>query len=121
MIHDAWTFAAGNARELRSLADDLETVDADIARDYASVGSKSESEFREMMAAESWLTPDAAIEAGLIDEIAGQAAGEEDAAASEAAARMEMQAEVRKAEDRLAHAHMKARLVALQSPPAPLH
>jgi ATP-dependent Clp protease protease subunit len=70
MIHKAWTFAMGNSDDLLSTAELLEKIDGQLADTYAQRGSKSFAEFLDMMAKETWFTPQEAIDAGLCDEIA---------------------------------------------------
>jgi ATP-dependent Clp protease protease subunit len=70
MIHDAWTVAIGNEQELRDLADVLAKVDQQVAETYAlRSGSKNAKQFREIMNKDTYLTPQEALELGLIDEI----------------------------------------------------
>jgi ATP-dependent Clp protease protease subunit len=70
MIHDAWTVAIGNEQELRDLADVLAKVDQQVAETYAlRSGSKNAKQFREIMNKDTYLTPQEALEWGLIDEI----------------------------------------------------
>lgn len=71
MIHCAWTFAIGNETELRATADLLAKADSVICRQYARVSGKSEEEILKLMQAETWFTADEAVEAGLIDRVAG--------------------------------------------------
>ena len=64
MIHNAWSYADGNAKELRKIADDLDKItEASIAA-YTAHSSLSEEKIREMMDNESWILPDEAIEYG---------------------------------------------------------
>lgn len=64
MIHDAWTFAGGNAKELRKQADDLETITSASVTAYMERVNISEEKLRELMEAETWLTHDEALEMG---------------------------------------------------------
>lgn len=64
MIHNAWSYADGNAKELRKIADDLDKItEASIAA-YTAHSTLSEEKIREMMDNESWILPDEAIEYG---------------------------------------------------------
>lgn len=70
MIHKAWTYSIGNAADLRAEADVLDKIDGQIAATYAQAAAARGVEapdFAALMAAESWLTADEAIAAGLAD------------------------------------------------------
>lgn len=69
MIHNAWTFAIGNANELRKQADDLDRINESSIQSYlAKAGDKlDEDKLREMMDAETWLSADEAYQYGLCD------------------------------------------------------
>ena len=70
MIHRAWAFAAGNAKELRMTAGVLDKLDQTIAGMYAEkAGTKSTLEFSEMMDKETYFTADEAMAIGLVDEV----------------------------------------------------
>lgn len=64
MIHDAWTYCAGNAEALRKQADDLETITQASVTAYMEHINISEEELRDLMKAESWLTHSEALEMG---------------------------------------------------------
>lgn len=64
MIHNAWTWAEGNAAELRKQADDLETITNASVAAYMSKATISEEEVRALMDAETWLEPSKALEYG---------------------------------------------------------
>lgn len=64
MIHDAWTFASGNADELRKQADDLEKITTASIEAYMAHCNLTEEELRAKMKAESWLTHTEAVEMG---------------------------------------------------------
>ncbi|UXO93990.1 Clp protease [Pseudanabaena phage Pan4] len=72
MIHRAWGVALGNCEDMRSTADLLDKIDGLIADAYAArAGEKSDKErFAQLMAAETWFTPEEAVKAGLADAIA---------------------------------------------------
>lgn len=69
MIHNAWTWGQGNAEELRKLADDLEVITSASVEAYKSVSTISEKKIRELMDAESWITPKDAKKYGFATEI----------------------------------------------------
>lgn len=69
MIHNAWTYAAGNSHELRKLADDLDKVNASIRQTYLDkAGDKlDEATITALMDAETWLTAQECYNYGLCD------------------------------------------------------
>ena len=69
MIHDAWCMTAGNAADLRKMADELDRVDNLIRDVYAARSGQDPVAFEGMMAAETWFTAAEAEAAGLIDEV----------------------------------------------------
>ena len=64
MIHDAWTYAAGNADDFRKAADDLDVITTASISAYMAHCKISEQELREKMKAETWLTHNQALEMG---------------------------------------------------------
>ena len=69
MIHNPWTFAMGNAAELRKVADDLDRIGGSAFQTYMQkAGDKlSDTTLQEMLDAETWLSADEAYEFGLCD------------------------------------------------------
>lgn len=69
MIHNPWTFAMGNAAELRKVADDLDRIGGSAFQTYIQkAGDKlSDGKLQEMLDAETWLSADEAYEFGLCD------------------------------------------------------
>lgn len=77
IIHDIWETVSGNATDLRAEADNLDVaMDSCIAL-FMQRATISEDELREMMHKTTTLSPQKALEYGLIDEI-GVKAKEED-------------------------------------------
>ena len=64
MIHNAWTFADGNAEQLRKQADDLDKITAASVAAYKAHSTLSEEEIKALMDAESWILPNEALEYG---------------------------------------------------------
>ena len=64
MVHNAWTYAEGNAAELRKQADDLEVITSASVEAYKVRASISEKEIRKLMDNETWIAPDKAVEYG---------------------------------------------------------
>lgn len=69
MIHNSWTFTYGDKGELRQQADLLEKIDGQIAQDYAKRSEKPLDDIQQWMDAETWFTPQEALDAGFIDGI----------------------------------------------------
>lgn len=71
MIHNAWTFAVGNANDLRKQAEDLEKVNSVVINSYLDKNPDiDEDKLRSLMDEETWLTAQEAKDLGLVDEIA---------------------------------------------------
>lgn len=70
MIHNAWTFVVGNAKDLRKAADDLDVLNEASRQAYlVKAGDKlTEEKLVEMLDAETYLTAEQCIEYGLADE-----------------------------------------------------
>ena len=64
MIHNAWTFAEGNAAQLRKQAEDLEKITQLSIESYKANSSLEEEKIVELMDNESWILPEEAIEYG---------------------------------------------------------
>ncbi len=69
MIHDAWTYACGNASDLLIAAERLEATDATIAGIIAARSGMSVEDVAAAMDAETWYDAQAAVDAGLADEV----------------------------------------------------
>jgi len=67
MIHNAWTFAMGNAKELRKVADDLESIGESVLASYTHrVDADTVSN---LLDEETYMSAKKAKELGFIDEI----------------------------------------------------
>lgn len=70
MIHNPWTYAAGDADDFRKVADVLDqTLEAIIAAYKSKAPNIDEPELRRMVNAETWLTATEAVALGLADEV----------------------------------------------------
>lgn len=69
MIHDPWTFAMGSADELRDQADLLDKVRDQLVTTYVSRSSIDAEKVSALMADETWMSSQEALDHGLIDEI----------------------------------------------------
>lgn len=79
MVHRSWCLSLDNCVGLRKTADILESLDEDIINDYmAAVQAHGKDTTREAMReyvdAETWFTPEQALDVGLIDRIEGKKA-----------------------------------------------
>ena len=65
MIHNAWSYANGDANELRKAADDLEKITEPSVQIYLANSNLDENTIRSMMDDETWITADEAFEYGM--------------------------------------------------------
>lgn len=70
MIHNAWTWAMGNANDLTATATLLSKIDGSLAAQYAKKSGMAVDDVRAAMDAETWYTAEEAVAAGLVDRIA---------------------------------------------------
>lgn len=68
MIHSAWTFSYGNARDFENVVDRLLTIDDQLINTYVKKSKKSKAEVQGLVQAETWFTADQALDFGLADE-----------------------------------------------------
>ena len=69
MIHNCWTYAIGNAKELRKTAEDMDKIATAYKEAYLSKIKISEEELNKLLDEETYLTADECIEMGFADEI----------------------------------------------------
>ena len=74
MIHNAWTFAMGNSKELRKVADDLESVNESVLASYTHRVDKDT--VAKLLDEEMYMSATKAKELGFIDEIVDEVAEE---------------------------------------------
>ena len=67
MVHNAWTYAAGNAKELRKIADDLESIGESVLASYTH--RVDEKTVAKLLDEETYLSATKAKELGFVDEI----------------------------------------------------
>lgn len=70
MIHQASSIVWGNSTDMMQMADLLDKIDSTIIADYVAKTGKSESDLLAMMAAETWMTAEEAVNNGFADTIA---------------------------------------------------
>ena len=73
MIHSPWSGLWGNAAEMRKEADLLDQFESCLIKAYQMKTGLAEDKLREMLAEETWLTAEQALELGFVDSIAGEA------------------------------------------------
>uniref|UniRef100_A0A6M3ISR0 Putative protease n=1 Tax=viral metagenome TaxID=1070528 RepID=A0A6M3ISR0_9ZZZZ len=69
MIHEPFSLVIGTAQDMRNEADLLDKVTGTIAKTYVQKSGKDETEIKDMMAAETWMTAQEALDNGFIDKI----------------------------------------------------
>lgn len=69
LIHNAWSWASGDANSLRKQADDLEKITKPSLDIYKSVSNLDEATIKQMMDDETWITKEEALEYGFATEI----------------------------------------------------
>ncbi|MFB4471819.1 head maturation protease, ClpP-related [Oceanobacillus caeni] len=67
MVHNAWTIAMGNSKDLRKVADDLDKIGTSVLASYSH--RVDEDKMKELLDAETYLTAEESINLGLADEI----------------------------------------------------
>lgn len=67
MLHNAWTYAMGNSKELRKVADDLEVINESVLASYTHRIDSNKA--KKLLDDETYLSAKKALELGLIDEI----------------------------------------------------
>lgn len=69
MIHNPWSFAMGNADELREQADILDRVGKALVSTYTGRTGLPEETISELLATDTWMTADEALEKGFATEV----------------------------------------------------
>jgi len=69
MIHQAWTFAMGNADDMTATAGLLGKIDDVLIAGYAKKTGKPDAEISALMKAETWFGAQEAVDAGFADAI----------------------------------------------------
>lgn len=69
MIHEGWTMALGNKRDMTKTADLLQKVDDSILNDYEKKTGQSRDQLASWMEAETWFSAAEAKEYGFIDSV----------------------------------------------------
>lgn len=69
MVHNPWTIAAGDAGEMREVADTLDRIRESILAAYQGKTGMDRGELLGLLDAETWMTAEEAVEMGFADEI----------------------------------------------------
>jgi ATP-dependent protease ClpP protease subunit len=84
MVHNAWTFCAGNADDLRQCADVLDKISTSIGQAYVDKTGKTSAQIKDIMDAETWMSAQECVDEGFATAIAAE---EDDGDAAMALAR----------------------------------
>lgn len=69
MIHKPWNQVSGNAEEMREVADSLDRFEETLINIYREKTKLSKAKLKEMLAKETWLNAEQALELGFIDHV----------------------------------------------------
>lgn len=69
MVHNPWSFAVGNADELRETAETLDKIGASLKATYAARSGMKDEDVDAMLAKDTWLSADESLEMGLATEV----------------------------------------------------
>lgn len=84
MVHNAWAVCVGDARDMEKSAARLAQHNTNIAQIYADRAGGTAEDWLAVMAEETWLLADEAVDAGLADRVVELPAKESDSAAARA-------------------------------------
>lgn len=82
MIHNAWTYTEGNAKELRKTAEDLDKISKTAANIYRDSVSIDDETLEKLLDAETWITPEEAVQWGFATEVESEEENEDEAYSS---------------------------------------
>ena len=71
MIHNPWTWAVGDAKELRKAAKTLDVISEGLISAYQQRTGKDRDELKRMLENETWMSAATCVEEGFADEIYG--------------------------------------------------
>lgn len=69
MVHNPWGVAIGNAAEMRETAEVLDKIGSSLQATYVAKTGQSEDKIAELLATDTWLTADEALELGFATEV----------------------------------------------------
>lgn len=76
MVHNPWTYASGNAAELRKTAEDLDKMAQASVNAYMENATITEEEIKTLMDEETWILPQEALDYGFATSVTGTQANE---------------------------------------------
>jgi ATP-dependent protease ClpP protease subunit len=82
MIHSPWSLTAGNAEDLRNMADVLDKIESGFLDIYEQRTGKPRNELLDMLKAETWFTAQEAVDEGFADDLVESKPREKVASAS---------------------------------------
>ncbi len=71
MIHNPWTFAMGDAKELRKTAKTLDEISEGLITAYQQRTGKSKEQLKKMLENETWMSAQTCVDEGFADSIYG--------------------------------------------------
>lgn len=80
MIHNPWSLAMGDAREMRATADLLDSVRDSLVDDYVKASGQDRAAISAMMDAETWMEAEEAVAKGFCATVVAADADDEDKA-----------------------------------------
>ena len=75
MIHNPWTIAMGDAKELRKAAKTLDVISEGLVTTYQQRTGKDREQLEKMLENETWMSAATCVEEGFADEIIGAGSG----------------------------------------------
>lgn len=75
MIHNPWTIAMGDAKELRKTAKTLDVISEGLVSTYQQRTGKDKEELKKLLDAETWMSAATCVEQGFADGIYGAESG----------------------------------------------
>lgn len=72
MIHNAWTFCAGNADDMRQCGNVLDTISRSMGEAYVAKTGKTAAEIKTLMDAETWLSAQECLDQGFATSITAE-------------------------------------------------
>ena len=76
MIHNPWSIAIGDAKEMRKTARTLDVISEGLINAYQQRTGKGRDELKRMLENETWMSAGTAVEQGFADEVIGAGAGD---------------------------------------------
>lgn len=76
MVHNPWSFAMGDAEEMRATADVLDKIQMSLVATYAKRTGRKDDDIIEMLNKETWMTADEAVAAGFATSVSDRVAAQ---------------------------------------------